>query len=404
MTETLYLANPRCRPDKASRRQHVMIATAILGLAIACGTGPPASTSAVDRSSRVDDLFAAFAEGVQPGVAAMVIEEGEIVHAKGYGYADLEHRTEITPNTSIRLGSVSKQFTCMGIMILAESGKLDYDDPASDYIPELADRYGDQITIRNLMHHTSGLPDYYEELEEFAGYEVPGYEDGATVFGRWGTAIFSPGERYEYSNPAYEMLALIVERVSGTSFADFIDDNIFGPLEMNGAVAWDHPDKVIPNRAFAYSPSGDGFELDDDHQMNWMLGAGGIYASLQDMYRWDQALYSEDLVSSDTLQEAFTPARLNNHEETGYGFGWGISSYNGHRRVSHNGSWVGFRTTIARHPDAGLTIVLLSNRSDFDPAGHIDPIADIYLTPLSASGRVDRLFAEFAEPVLRSAR
>ncbi len=398
MFETM-LAGPRSITSTSARSG--VVRRRILNAVISCSllavvsagcvaTAPTTETSA-DRSAQVDALFARYTDGVQPGVAVMVIRDGEVVHEAGYGYADIANEVALAPDTSVRLGSVTKQFVCMTAMLLAERGLLDYDDPVSKYVPEISARYGDEITVRNLMNHTGGLPDYYPPLREHVVGRPPSNEDGAEVWPDWGEPVFEPGERYEYSNTGYEVLALIVQRAAGEPFADFVASNIFAPLEMEGAIAWDNPAKVIPNRAFGYSPAGGDFELNDDHLMNYMMGAGGIYASLQDMYRWDQALYTEQLVSHATLKAAFTPAHNNRFEDIGYGFGWRIGAYQGHRRISHGGSWVGFRTAIARHPDAQFSIVLLSNRADFDSGEFIDPITDIYLDPLSAEERIDNV-------------
>ena len=366
-----------------------------------CTASAPGSETSADRSAQVDALFTGFTDGVQPGVAVMVIRNGEVVHQAGYGYADVEEQVALAPDTSVRLGSVTKQFVCMTVMLLAERGLIDYDDPVSKHVPEISERYGDEITVGNLMNHTGGLPDYYPALDEYVTDRLPNNEDGAAAYARWGEPVFPPGDRYEYSNSGYEVLALIVQRVAGEPFSDFITASIFAPLNMAGAIAWDDPHKTIPNRAFGYSPTDGGFELNDDHRMNYMMGAGGIYASLQDMYRWDQALYTQQLVSAETLRQAFTPARTNGYEDIGYGFGWRIGAYQGHRRISHGGSWVGFRTAIARHPDAQFSIVLLSNRADFDSGDYIDPITDIYLAPLADKERVDNTLAfmdEGAQP------
>ncbi len=368
-----------------------VLSVAVLAVLTSGCVASTASTDAdADRSEQVDALFSRFTDGAQPGVAVMVIRDGEVVHQAGYGYADVEGQVLLAPDTGVRLGSVTKQFVCMTVMILAERGLLDYDDPVSKYVPEISERYGDEITVRNLMNHTGGLPNYYPALDEYVPDRTPNNEDGAAAYARWGEPVFPPGDRYEYSNSGYEILALIVQRVAGEPFADFIAAKVFEPLGMAGAIAWDDAAKVIPNRSFGYSPTEGSFELNDDHRMNFMMGAGGIYASLQDMYRWDQALYTEQLVSKATLKQAFTPA-LARFEDIGYGFGWRIGAYQGHRRISHGGSWVGFRTAIARHPDAQFSIVLLSNRADFDSSEFIDPITDIYLDPLSAEERVDNI-------------
>lgn len=309
----------------------------------------------------------------------MVIQHGRIVHAKGYGYANLTTREPITPTTSIRLGSVTKQFVAMGIQILEHRGELSVADPATRYLPELRERYGEAITIAHLLSHTSGLPDYYEAMDEFRS-ERPRVAEGARVFSRWGTPEFGAGEKHQYSNPGYEMLGLILERVSGRSFGEFLEEAIFGPLGMQGSLAYERADIVIPKRAFGYRKLEDGsFATDDLHRLNWMMGSGGIYSSLVDLYRWDQALYGDALISDRQLARAFSPTLLRDGSESDYGFGWGVDELEGHRRLAHGGAWVGFRTRIERFPERGLTIAVLSNRGDCNPGEQIRPIAELYL-------------------------
>ena len=333
-----------------------------------------------DASPRIDALFAPLTAGIQPGAAVMVIRDGKIVHDAGYGYADLDNRIPITSDSAFNLASVSKQFTAMAIMVLAESGALAYDDPVSRYLPQLAPYEG--VTIRHLMTHTGGLPEYYDVIDTRSG--MPSNADALALLGEMGMSemgkgVFAPGERYEYSNPGYDMLAPLVEAASGADFASFMRDRIFVPAGMAQSLIHDHTQPVIPQRAFGYEPGGDGYALDDDDPLNGIVGSGSMYATLNDFFRWDQALYGEILVSQAALDEAFTPVVLNGGETWDYGFGWRIDDYEGHRRVRHGGSWVGFRTHIARYPDDRFSIVILSNRADFRPDEYIDPITDIYL-------------------------
>jgi CubicO group peptidase (beta-lactamase class C family) len=336
-------------------------------LAAACGTAkePPAR--------QVDALFSPYAEGVQPGAAVMVIYDGEIVQQTGYGYADLERRVPIGADTAFRLASVSKQFTAMAIMLLAEEGKLTYDDRV--HLPQLAPYEG--ATIRHLLTHTGGLPEYYDIIDTSAG--MPGNDDALALLGTMREALFAPGERYEYSNPGYDMLASLVAAVSDNAFSNFMHERVFLPLGMTGSLVHDHTRPEVPNRAIGYRPEGDGYALDNDDPLNGIVGSGGVYSTLNDLYRWDQALYGEALVRHETLEEAYTPMRLYGGETVNYGFGWRIEEHNGHRRLRHGGSWVGFRTHIARCPDERLTVVILSNRADFDPEEYVDRITAIWL-------------------------
>jgi CubicO group peptidase (beta-lactamase class C family) len=330
-----------------------------------------------------DALFDAFTVPGSPGATAMVIRDGEIIHANGYGLAELSSGRTLKRITPVRLASVSKQFTCMAVMMLKERGELAFDDPVTKWVPELARFPG--IRVHHLMQHTSGLPDYYELPDETFqqagaadGDPLLTIEDAVKIYERWGEPIFKPGERFEYSNPGYEMLAIIVQRISGQSFGAFMDANIFEPLGMSTTVVSERPTVKIPDRVVGYRPEGGGWVEDDEHFANWMVGAGSMYASIDDLYLWDQALYTETLVSKETLDEAFASAKLNDGSSSDYGFGWGVSDRLGRRAVHHGGSWVGFRTCIIRFLDERLTVIVLSNASA-DANGLADELAEWFL-------------------------
>ncbi len=360
-------------------------ALALAALLAGCGTGERAKREAA-VGARIDELFAEYAVAGSPGVAVMVIRDGGVLHQAGYGLADLERGTPITPRTPFRLASVSKQFTAMAIMLLAERGKLDYDDPVSAYLPELA-RFGERLTVRHLLNHTGGLPNYYQALEEQVTDPMPDTRRAMEFLAGWGEPLFRAGERYEYSNPGYEMLAMIVERASGRTFGGFLAENVFGPLGMRDSAVRDNSEPEIPGRALGYSRDGDSFRLLDDHRLNHILGAGGVYSSLEDLYRWDQALYGERLVRRSTLEEAWSPIRLANGEESHYGFGWLLGSYGGlGRRQLHAGGWVGFSTYVVRFPERRFTVVLLANIRDFGVRRAAERITDFYFPSMLVAG------------------
>lgn len=328
-----------------------------------------------EASLRTDALFAPLSEGVQPGAAVLVVKDGAIVHSKGYGYAELESRRPITANTPFRLASVSKQFTAAAITVLAEDGLIRYDDAVIRWLPALAAYEG--VTVRHLLTHTAGLPDYYDVIDTSAG--MPTNAHALAQLAAMAEPVFAPGERWEYSNPAYEMLPLIVEAVSGRGFASFMRERVFAPAGMRQAAIFDETEPDIPGRVYGYEPDGDGFKPNDYDPLNHIIGSGGMYASLEDFYQWDQALHGGAVLSPAALEEVWTPATLNDGESTGYGFGWEIQSRDGRRVVRHGGSWVGFRTHIARWPEDRITIVVLSNRADFNAEEHVDRLADIWL-------------------------
>ncbi len=364
----------------------ISLLTLVIGLFfIGCGGGAPSSRGP-DPAAQVDALFEPWTVGDSPGAAVMVIEDGEILFEGGFGLADIESQTPITPQSAFRLASVSKQFTAMAVMILAERGQLAYDDKLVRYLPEL-ERFGDDITLRHLLTHTGGLPDYYDALTEEAGDSMPTTEDAMKFLAGWGEPLFEAGDRYEYSNPGYEMLALVVERVSGQVFGEYLRDNVFEPLGMKDTVVRDDSEPEIRNRAYGYSKNEDSFILNDDDALNHIIGSGGIYSTVEDLYLWDQALYTEQLVRRATLDEAWSPVRLNDGEDYPYGFGWGLEPYGAlGRRVSHGGGWVGFSTFIVRYPERQFSVIVLSNLDEFESGEFADRFADIYFPSTLITG------------------
>ena len=340
-------------------------------LAWACARTSP------DPGVEVDRLLSA-GRGDAPGAAVIVIRDGSVLKRGAFGLADLARGIPIGTDTAFNLASVSKQFTAMAILLLAEEGRLSYDDPITRFLPELS-RFGDERRIRHLLTHSAGLPDYYEVMVQVSGVERPRTLHALAVLAAWGEPLFPPGERYEYSNPGYELLALIVERASGASYAEFVEKRIFAPLGMTSSVVYDERAPTIARRAYGYRREGDGFRLDDDHPLNYLIGSGGIYSTVEDLARWDQALYGERLVRRETLAEAFRPARLNGGEEVPYGFGWRLTKHLGLARVWHGGEWLGFQTFIARYPDRRFSVIVLSNLVETDAEGLADRLAALYL-------------------------
>lgn len=328
----------------------------------------PSGQDSNNQSAAIDSLFKEYAVEGSPGASVMVIRDGAVIHSRGYGYAKLNDGKPMQPSTPVRLGSITKTFTAMAIAILKENGQLNYDSPVSIWVPELHRFRG--ITIRHLLNHTSGIPDYYSDspLEKKAtdpNREAPfTNKDAIAIYESWGEPLFAPGDRFKYSNPGYEVLAVIIERISGQSYSQFLQQHIFEPLGMITASVRDLPDKNIPGRAIGYSPRyyGKGWVENDDHWANWLVGAGGIYASCIDLYGWDQALYAW-AETGERMKEIFSPAILNDGTVSQYGFGWFLSDRLGRPAISHEGGWVGFTTSLVRFPEQQLTVIVLSNAS-----------------------------------------
>ena len=324
----------------------------------------------------VDSLFSAYSGSTVPGASVVVIADGRVVLRRAYGMADLERRVAATPETDYRLASVSKQFTAMAVMLLATGGKLRYDQPVRDFLPELP-AAAQPVTIRHLLNHTSGLVDYEDLVPESRTAQLDDRDVLGLLAGK-DSVYFPAGSQYRFSNSGYVLLGLIVARASGLSFPEFVRTRIFQPLGMSATVAHVEGSDTVPRRAYGYSPRGGTFVQTDQSVTSATLGDGGIYSNVDDMQRWDQALYagSTALVDAATLDLAATPPQLPAGATTEYGFGWFIDIYRGEKRWRHTGETSGFRNAIQRYPRRRLTVIVLTNRSSGEPRALAERIAD----------------------------
>ena len=344
----------------------------LTGLLMVC-----ASLAMAADPSRVDSIFAPLADGKSPGVAVLVRQDGKTMVQRGWGVRELRTAAPIDAKTGFRLASFTKQFTAMAVLILAEHKQLSFDERLTDFFPEFP-AYGKQITLRHLLTHTSGLIDYEDVIPK--GTVIPMLDrEVLGMLMQQTKTYFPPGTKYRYSNSAYALLALIVEARSGNTFARFLRENIFRPLKMSHTLAYEQGLSVVPNRAYGYSPDASGFKRTDQSLTSSVLGDGGIYSSVADLYQWDQALYADKLVSRKMLKLAFAPGPATGHPDTGYGFGWFIGQYRGLREVWHSGNSLGFTTRIARFPDKKFTVIILTNRNEAPIAEFAHRIADWYL-------------------------
>lgn len=321
----------------------------------------------------VDDLFAPYT-GPRPGACVIVIRDGRVVERRAYGMADLERRVTAAPETDYRLASVSKQFTAMAVMLLARDGKLRYDQPIRDFLPELPAAARD-VTVRHLLNHTSGLIDYEDLIPESRTAQLDD-RDVLDLLAAKDSLYFRPGTEYRYSNSGYVLLGLIVSRASGMAFPDFLRTRIFAPLGMHATVAHVEGRDTVPHRALGYSPRGGEFVQTDQSVTSATLGDGGIYTDVDDLVRWDQALYGTTLVDSATMTLATTPPALAGGAPTEYGFGWFIDTYRGVKRWRHTGETSGFRNAIQRFPERHFTVIILTNRSSGEPGAIAERIVD----------------------------
>ena len=343
----------------------------------------------------MDGIFSALKSDNAPGAAVLVVRNGQTVFQRGYGVGDLRTLRPIDEKTNFRLASFTKQFTAACIMLLMREGKLHYDDHLTDFFPQFP-AYGKSITVRNLLNHTSGLPDYEDIL--MAQYpnvpeeQIPQIHDAEVLklLEQQSGGRFAPGSKWEYSNSGYAVLAMIVEKVSGKSFGEFLHERIFVPLKMRNTVAYEKGKNKVPRRAYGHSLSGktekDRWIETDQSPTSAVLGDGGIYSSLDDLAKWDRALREHTLLSEVEMQPALTPvqltagvAKVGVEADPSYGFGWFLAPFRGHKRMWHDGETIGFRTTIQRFPDDQLTIIVLANRADVNPEELALKVADLYL-------------------------
>lgn len=350
-----------------------------------------AEVSAQVSSTQLDAIFASLKSTNAPGAAVLVIHNGKPAFRRGYGVTDLRTLRLIDAQTNFRLASFTKQFTAAAIMLLAHDGKLHYDDHLTDIFPEFP-AYGRSITVRNLLNHTSGLPDYEDILMKQCSNtpeeKIPQILDAGVLklLEQQTSGNFPSGSKWEYSNSGYAMLAMIVEKVSGKSFGEFLQQRIFTPLKMKNTLAYEKGKNEAPHRAYGHSKDDGAWRETDQSPTSAVLGDGGIYSSLDDLAKWDRALREHTLLSEEEMRPALTavqPAdgasKSPDGKPVSYGFGWFLDPYQGHKRMSHDGSTIGFRTTIQRFPDDKLTIIVLANRADANPEALALKVADLYL-------------------------
>ena len=350
--------------------------------------------------AQIGSIFAGIVSQQEPGLAVLVHKDGQIIFEQSYGMRDLRSSLPINSHTNFRLASFTKQFTAMAIMLLVHDGKLHYDDHLTDIFPQFP-AYGRTITIRNLLDHTSGLVAYEDLMaKEYAGKsweEIPQITDAgvlALMEQQTGTK-FPPGTQWEYSNSGYCVLAMVIAKVSGMSFADFLRQRIFAPLGMNDTVAHVYGKDIVANRAYGYTKDSGVWLETDQSPTSATLGDGGIYTSLDDLAKWDDALRNHALLSAAEFQPAITPEnsaavlpaavddlpKAAAGKPLAYGFGWFLDPYRGHPRMWHYGSSIGFNTIIERFPENNLTIIILANRTDLDLAALALRAADLYFLP-----------------------
>ncbi|HEV2386790.1 MAG TPA: serine hydrolase domain-containing protein [Candidatus Acidoferrales bacterium] len=337
----------------------------------------PATLPAADRA-RIDAVFQDFNDRT-PGCVLGVVRDGRLAYARGYGMASLEENVPMTPETVLEIGSVSKQFTATSIFLLEHDGKLSIDDEARKYIHELPD-YRYPVTIRELLHHTSGVRDCIA-LMEMSGIPFDDYAteaDALAMIARQKELNFEPNTAYLYSNSGYFLLSRIVKRVSGMPLAQFARERIFQPLGMIHTTIVDDHTLVIPGRSRTYAPwDGGGYQVDVS---NWeQTGDGAVDTTVGDLALWDRNFDDPVVGGRRLIDELETQGVLKDGKKIDYAAGLAIDTYRGLRRVSHAGSWQGFRAQFERFPDQELSLITLCNVANADPGARTSKVADILL-------------------------
>jgi CubicO group peptidase (beta-lactamase class C family) len=329
------------------------------------------------RNERVAELFGDF-EREAPGAAVGVTRRGEVLFQAGYGLADLDRKTRIDPDTAFHIASCGKQMTAVAILMLVEEGKVDLDKPAAKYLPEMRGWAG-KVTVRNLLHHTGGIPDTYETLKEREG--VPTGLDALRLLARWKRLDAPPGTRFAYSDSGYDLLGALIERVSGRAYPQFLEERIFRPAGMKESFVYS-PDRLrTAKRALGYDRAfGGRWILDDDSPLNLLYGSGEVYTSIADLARYDRALFGGQLLRATSLAEMFEPGLLKDGTPVPYGFGWSLTAdANGVPYYGHPGNWLGFSSYLLHFPKDDLAVMVLSNRSDADTEYLAATTAEMFL-------------------------
>jgi CubicO group peptidase (beta-lactamase class C family) len=349
-----------------------------------------AATQAERPSEQVDKLFEKMDRTISPGCAVAAMRDGKILYQRGYGMADLDHNVPITADTVFHVASMSKQFTAAAIVMLAQERMLSLDDEVRKYVPELPD-FGAPVTLRKLVHHTSGLRDQWELLG------LPGWrysldlitdDDVLSIMSRQKDLNFPPGSKHMYSNTGYTLLAQVVKRVSGQSFREFTTSRIFQPLGMRSTHFRDDHAEIVKNMAYGYVPAKDTFRISITNFDT--VGATSLLTTVEDLALWDENFYNPRVGGPEMIRQMLERGKLNDGEQLDYAFGLVIGKHRGLATVDHAGGDAGYRSDMIRFPDQHFTAVCLCNRADSNPSELTLQVAEIYLAKeMTAADKVD---------------
>jgi CubicO group peptidase (beta-lactamase class C family) len=347
-------------------------------LAVLALLGTWSVASAAQTPDAVDEYIRSeMAKQHIPGLALLVSRGGQPVREQGYGLANVELQVPVKPETIFQSGSVGKQFAATAVMMLVEEGKMGLEDPLTKYFPD-APATWKQVTVRELLSHTAGFTDYPKDFDmrkDYTEAELLKIVEGIPL-------AYPPGTSWDYSNLGYLTLGIVIHKVTGEFYGDFLQESIFRPLGMSTTRIISEAD-IVPNRSSGYRLVKG--ELKNQEWVSPTLNTtadGSLYFSIVDLAKWDAALYTEKLLKRSSLEQMWTVAKLSNGQpDSGhYGFGWSIETKHGHHVVEHQGAWQGFKTTISRYVDDKLTVVVLANLDGARELPLVDHVAEMYLS------------------------
>ena len=328
-------------------------------------------------AASIDNIMKDYASANTPGASVLVFQHNKIVFEKGYGVSNIKTQEPINPNTNFRLASVTKQFTAMSILLLEQRHLLSLEDPITKYLPGFP-AYGKNIKVKHLLTHSAGLVDY-EDLMPLTQTTQLHDTNCLQLMFRTDSLYFPAGTQYKYSNTGYAILALVVEQVSGISFAQFLQQNIFKPLGLKTTVAFEEGKSVVANRAYGHSFENGTWLQTDQSLTSAVLGDGGIYTNTEEYTKWIKALWSYRFLNEAQQQSAWGRTQLDNGKIIDYGYGWHVEDFKQITHPFHDGSSIGFRNSVGLFPEQQLMVIVLTNRNEHDPIEEVHKIASLYL-------------------------
>lgn len=328
----------------------------------------------------INNLYDSLKGKPYPAISVLVAQNGKVLYKNGFGYADIENKVAATPVTKFRIGSITKQFTASGILKLKEQRKLELTDKLSKYFPDFP--RGNEVTIHHLLTHTSGIHSYTNTDSFMTKVVKPVTNEELLNYFKNIPYDFNPGERLMYNNSGYFLLGYIIEKISGKTLADYLKETFFDPLQMNNTGIYDASVK-LENEAKGYQATGNNqFTPALDWNMTWAAGAGALYSTVEDLYKWNEAMFSGKVLSEESRKLAFTPVTLNNGKrapEMSYGYGWAINDFRGQQVIEHSGGLNGFISQLARYTGENMTIVMLTNVTPPQIEISSNKLAEFYL-------------------------